>query len=670
MLKRLFARDRFVLSGLVITGLLMVAAGVVSGRSTFNYVLGLDARSAAQSWVREAESRARADAGTLQSDTEAAKDSAASFGDKLFAEIDRLFGANAESGAKNADDHISRVNGVAVFDRDQELLSVSGTAKRQLESLRTGPGFAKAFEAAVHSGRPQLLDAGVGPEKSAYDHLVLVPTTERGKVARVYVVEANQRSAEAVTRSALMAVSLTTGLLIVMGFVVPAAIASRRIRERWAAEDQMRFLALHDSLTGLPNRVQMKDRLDRAVARAKRHQRPMAVLCLDLDRFKTINDTLGHATGDGLLEEVSHRLLHTVRETDVVARLGGDEFAIIAEDLDSPDDATALARRLCEAIATPFDVNGHEFANSVSIGIALGPVEGAGGDTLLKNADLALYRAKHDGRNTFRFFEPEMDAALQERRRMENDLRLAIRNGDLEVRYQPQYELNSGRITGYEALLRWHHPTRGDVPPSVFLPIAEETGLIAPIGEWVLRTACAYAATWPEHIRLAVNLSPAQFRSQDVVTIVARILEETGLDPRRLELEITERLLLQNTEAVIATLKRLDALGVSIAMDDFGTGYSSLSYLTKFPVRKIKIDRSFIDRLGTTPETTAIVNSIVGLGQSLNVTITAEGVENAGQADMLRSWGCDQVQGFFYGQAEPAVTDDSQQAEEASRLAS
>ena len=273
----------------------------------------------------------------------------------------------------------------------------------------------------------------------------------------------------------------------------------------------------------------------------------------------------------------------------------------------------------------------------------------------MKNADLALYRAKQDGRNTFRFFEPAMDAALQHRQRLENDLRQALRKNELSIDCQPQFDLETGRLTGYEALVRWWHAQEGEIPPATFVPIAEETGLIATLGEWILRSACGYATTWPADTTLAVNLSPAQFKTQDVVALVSRILDETGLEPCRLELEITESILLQNTEVVLDALKRLDRLGVSIAMDDFGTGYSSLSYLTKFPVPKIKIDRSFIDTLGQSPQTRAIVSSIVGLGQSLHVTITAEGVETEDQAEILKQWGCDQVQGFFYGRPDAEV---------------
>jgi diguanylate cyclase (GGDEF)-like protein len=485
--------------------------------------------------------------------------------------------------------------------------------------------------------------------------VAFVPMSQDGKIERVYAFSVDQAAAANMTSTALTVVTLTTSLLIVMGFSVPALIASRRIRERWMAEDQIRFLAMHDSLTGLPNRVQLRQHLERASGRSRRHDQSLAVLCLDLDRFKDVNDTLGHATGDALLVEVSARLRENVREIDLVGRLGGDEFAIVAEDLDSPEAAMRVARRVCESLCQPYQVNGHEVTTSASIGIALGPVQGEAADVLMKNADLALYRAKQDGRNTFRFFEPAMDAALQKRRRLEHELRNALRKNQLYLDYQPQFDLESGRLMGYEALVRWWHPSEGEVPPATFLPIAEETGLIAPLGEWILRTACAYATTWPLDTTLAVNLSPAQFKTQDVVALVRKVLAETGLDPHRLELEITEGILLQNTDAVVETLTRLDELGVSIAMDDFGTGYASLNYLTRFPVSKIKIDRSFIDTLGVSPQTSAIVSSIVGLGQSLKVTITAEGVETEGQAAMLKKWGCDQVQGFYYGKPDAEV---------------
>jgi diguanylate cyclase (GGDEF)-like protein len=532
---------------------------------------------------------------------------------------------------------------------------MSGTVTQQrLQKVLAYAPISAAVSAAFKNGT-----ITVTPDVGG-SRLALVPMRAGNTVERVYLFDINQSAAALMTRVLLAAVALTTCILIIMGFTVPAAIAARRIRERLIAEDQIRYLALHDSLTGLPNRLQLRQHLDRAIARSRRHGQLMAVLCLDLDRFKDVNDTLGHPTGDALLEEVAARLRANVREIDLVGRLGGDEFAVVAEDLDAADGAVRLARRLCTALGELYQVNGHEVTTSTSIGIALGPVDGSSGETLMKEADLALYRAKQDGRNTYRFFEPAMDAALQKRRQLENDLRLALRKNELYLDYQPQFDLESGKLTGYEALVRWWHPTEGDIPPSTFIPIAEETGLIAPLGEWVLRNACSYATTWGDDLTLAVNLSPAQFKTQDIEELVRKVLTETGLEPHRLELEITEATLLKNTESVMETLNSLDRLGVSIAMDDFGTGYSSLSYLTRFPVKKIKIDRSFIETLGTSPQTSAIVASIVGLGQSLHVTITAEGVETEDQAEILKQWGCTQVQGYYYGKPEPEVPESTE----------
>ena len=649
MLGELGGRDRLVMGGLVVLGLLTVVAGVVSGRSTAEYVLGQDAPAAGSSWASSIDA-ALAEGGmprVFDHDLEVLD--AAKLGALFPAVMARPAAAPERRPGDAADKHVSKLDGVALLGADRTPLAVGGDmTPASVKQLLSRKDIAAALNAAIARDAIEVTSA-------AEDRpVVFVPVAQNGKVERVYALTMDQSAAASFTNVALTVVTVTTSLLIVMGFSVPAAIASRRIRERWLAEDQIRFLAMHDSLTGLPNRVQLRQHLDRAIARARRHNQLLAVMGLDLDRFKSINDTLGHATGDALLAEVAARLRENVRESDLVGRLGGDEFAIVAEDLETPDDAMRLARRICIALAEPYRVNGHEVTSSASVGIALGPGEGEA-DVLMKNADLALYRAKQDGRNTFRFFEPAMDAALQRRQRLEHDLRQALRKNQLYIDYQPQFDLESGKLTGYEALVRWWHPLEGEIPPTTFVPIAEETGLIAPLGEWILRTSCAYATTWPADTTLAVNLSPAQFKTQDVVALVSRVLAETGLEPHRLELEITEGILLQNTEVVLDALKRLDRLGVSIAMDDFGTGYSSLSYLTKFPVRKIKIDRSFIDTLGQSPQTSAIVSSIVGLGQSLHVTITAEGVETEDQAEILKQWGCDQVQGFFYGKPDAEV---------------
>ena len=664
-------RDRWVMAGLVVLGLFTLVAGVLSGRSATNYVLAKDAYDAATSWAGKIDTKLTESdaAATSALDRNVEVLDPSSFRDGqgteqvkppigqddglgLLGGLDQIIVSWATKRADPArDDYVSKLDGFAVVGLDRTPLATSGNmTQARLHDLLARKDIEAAFNAAVRQHT-----ATVSSHLGSANRVAFVPMLQDNKVQRVYAFDLNQSAASFMTKVLLTVVTLTTSLLIVMGFTVPAAIAARRIRERWLAEDQIRYLALHDSLTGLPNRLQLRQHLDRAIARSRRHNQLMAVLCLDLDRFKDVNDTLGHPTGDALLEEVAARLKGNVREIDLVGRLGGDEFAVVAEDLDAADGAVRLARRLCTALGELYQVNGHEVTTSASIGIALGPVDGTSGETLMKEADLALYRAKQDGRNTFRFFEPAMDAALQKRRQLENDLRRALRTNELYLDYQPQFDLESGKLSGYEALVRWWHPTEGDMPPSTFIPIAEETGLIAPLGEWILRTACTYAATWEDDLSLAVNLSPAQFKTQDIEALVKKVLAETGLEPHRLELEITEATLLQNTDAVMDTLTRLDQLGVSIAMDDFGTGYSSLSYLTRFPVKKIKIDRSFIETLGVSPQTSAIVSSIVGLGQSLHVTITAEGVETEDQAEMLKQWGCDQVQGDFYGRPEPEV---------------
>jgi len=670
------------MAGLVVLGLFTVVAGVLSGRSTINYVLGRDAREAALSWAQDIDNRLRqpgTPARVLNKDvhvlnapglrdlaegadgakiTLPAPPSFRADGFTLVDGLDRITrGWLLSNIDKTGGEFVSRLDGFAILTPKGTALAVGGKlSPESLDAALRQSDVKSAIARATSEDRVELADLADNGDVS----LAFVPVMEGDKLARVYAFTVDQSAAASLTNLALTVVTLTTSLLIVMGFSVPAAIASRRIRERWLAEDKIHFLAMHDALTGLPNRVQFNQYLEHAVARAKRHGNLMAVFCLDLDRFKDVNDTLGHATGDALLEEVSARLRENTRDVDLVGRLGGDEFAIVAEEIDTPEDAMRLARRICTALAAGYQVNGHEVTTSASVGIAMGPLEHEPNDVLLKNADLALYRAKEDGRNTFRFFEPAMDAALQKRRRLENDLRNALRKNQLYLDYQPQFGLENGKLTGYEALVRWWHPSEGEVPPTTFIPIAEETGLIIPLGEWILKTACSYATTWPLDTKLAVNLSPAQFKTQDVYALVRRVLAETGLEPNRLELEITEGIILQNTESVIETLTKLDQLGVSIAMDDFGTGYSSLSYLTRFPVKKIKIDRSFIDTLGSSPQTSAIVSSIVGLGQSLHVTITAEGVETEGQAAMLKKWGCDQVQGYYYGRPEAEVTEDEQ----------
>ncbi|MET7245972.1 EAL domain-containing protein [Methylobacterium sp. EM32] len=419
------------------------------------------------------------------------------------------------------------------------------------------------------------------------------------------------------------------------------------VTEQRRAEQRIAHMAHHDALTGLPNRVLFHQRLAEAAISGT------GLLMLDLDHFKLVNDTAGHPAGDALLREVAGRLRACLGPEGLVARLGGDEFAILKDA--GREALAALADRIIAALARPFTLEGQDVAIGVSIGIALAPEHGDDPDGLLRKADTALYAAKADGRRTQRLFEPAMDAALQGRRALERDLRAAIAAGALEVHYQPLVAAGSLAVTGCEALLRWHHPERGFVPPGAFIPVAEETGLIAPLGEWVLHQACREAAGWPEGVRVAVNLSPAQFRTPDLVGTVARALRESGLDPARLELEITEQVLLEETEANLAVLHRLRGLGLRIAIDDFGTGYASLSYLRAFPFDAIKIDRSFTAALGREAAAVAIVQAVIGLGASLGITTLAEGVETRGQLAALRRSGCGEMQGFLFSRPMPAA---------------
>ncbi len=424
------------------------------------------------------------------------------------------------------------------------------------------------------------------------------------------------------------------------------------IGEHRAAEAKIAYLARHDALTDLPNRLLFREMLAHALAFARRG-RMVALLCLDLDQFKSVNETLGHPVGDMLLQAVAQRLQSGLREIDIVARLGGDEFAIIQTAIESPLDTTGLASRLIEQIEAPFEVAGHTIIIGTSIGIAFAPQDGTDAIQLLKAADMALYRAKLDGRGVYRLFRADMDAAMQARRILELDLRLALAAGQLEVFYQPLVDVRARRVAGCEALLRWRHPVNGLVAPDRFIPLAEDTGMIVPIGEWVLRQACTAACGWPHAMKVAINLSAVQFKSRELVAAVVAALDASGLPPRRLELEITETVMLQDTDATLATLHELRNLGIQIAMDDFGTGYSSLSYLRRFPFDRIKIDQSFVREMATRADCIAIVRAVTTLGRDLGMGTTAEGVETCEQLDVLTQAGCTEAQGYLFGPAVP-----------------
>jgi diguanylate cyclase (GGDEF)-like protein/PAS domain S-box-containing protein len=428
-------------------------------------------------------------------------------------------------------------------------------------------------------------------------------------------------------------------------------VMTEDVTEKLKAEAQIKHLAHHDPLTNLPNRASFNAHFAEAIDRADATGGSFAALCIDLDRFKEVNDVFGHSIGDGLLCQISARMREVAGKA-FVARLGGDEFTIILQGSDQPEAAAIFADRLLEGMSYDFEVEGHRLRAGLSIGIAIYPSDGPDAATLLSNADAALYRAKEDGRGTVRFFEVEMDRRLRERHAIQQDLQSAVAQGELELHYQPQATIG-GEIIGFEALLRWHHPSRGLIPPKTFIPIAEETGLIVEIGEWVLRESCREAATWPIPLQVAVNLSPVQFRHGDLQTLVHTVLLETGLAADRLELEITEGVLIADFTRTVSVLRRLKALGVRIAMDDFGTGYSSLSYLQSFPFDKIKIDQSFISNLENNRQSAAIVRAVVSLAHGLGLPVIAEGVESSAQLEFLTRETVDEVQGYLLGRPHP-----------------
>jgi diguanylate cyclase (GGDEF)-like protein len=453
--------------------------------------------------------------------------------------------------------------------------------------------------------------------------------------------------------SLISALSLCAGAALSFG--LPALAWYRRTKEKQQADRRIRFLAHHDALTGLANRAQLIESLKAALAILPLRHNGIAVHFLDLDRFKQVNDSLGHDGGDSLLKTVAERLRAVVRIEDVVARLGGDEFVVVQTGIPGKAQAEDFARRIISAVTAPMKLKDRPFSATVSVGVALAPADGTEPERLLKSADLALYKAKADGRNCFRFFLAEMDAELQARLKLETIIREAVLHDRFELHYQPLFEMSERRLIGFEALIRLPAEDGTLIPPLVFIPVAEDLQLIDKIGAWVLREACRTAATWPEHLTVAVNLSPAQFLAGSISDIAAAALKDAGLAAHRLELEITETLLLGNSEAIMAELRTLKAMGVAIVMDDFGTGYSSLSYLWRFPFDKIKIDRSFMQGFdGSGRDVKTVVKTIIALGRELNMRVTVEGVETATQAAFLDKADGDQAQGFFFGRPVPA----------------
>lgn len=419
------------------------------------------------------------------------------------------------------------------------------------------------------------------------------------------------------------------------------------VTEEVEARRRIEFLSQHDALTGLPNRTRLQEFLDGKLKASPTAEQPLVMLSLDLDRFKPVNDLLGHAAGDQVLNEVSSRLADCVRHGDLVARIGGDEFVLILTDVSSQEEVETLCRRLIESVERPVTIDEQEVFVSASIGIAMAPNDASEAAELLRYADIALYEAKAGGRNTWRFYAGDMNAKIIERRRLESDLRYAIKHGELRLHYQPRYRIADGQMVGAEALVRWQHPERGLIPPDTFIPIAEETGLILSLSNWVIETACRAAAQWPEHLFVSVNLSPTEFKRGHLVERLQGILFESGIDPARVELEITESVMLEDAEGALEIMRTLKRLGVRISMDDFGTGYPSLSYLRTFPFDGLKIDRCFLSRLVESDDDKSIIQAIVGLGRALSLTVTAEGIETAEHLQLLKAVACDEGQGYF-----------------------
>ena len=426
------------------------------------------------------------------------------------------------------------------------------------------------------------------------------------------------------------------------------------ITEQRQAEIKIEHMAHHDALTDLANRVLLNERLEQALTHFQNGQM-VAVHHLDLDQFKAVNDTFGHLAGDKLLSIVADRLRGLVRETDTIARMGGDEFVIVQAPIADPAEATTLAQQIIAWISEPYDIEDQKATVGTSIGIAVSPGDGDTPDKMLRHADLALYRAKSEGRSTFRFFEPAMNEQMQARRIMEQDLRKALLAGEFELYYQPVVNLESNEISGFEALIRWNHPDRGQVPPATFIPLAEEIGFIIPLGEWVIREACLAASRWPEHLNVAVNISAVQFRGSSLMTVIVNALAASGLHPTRLEIEITESVLLRDREATLSMLHQLRSLGIRIAMDDFGTGYSSLTYLQSFPFDKIKIDRSFVKDITDNAGSLYIVRAVAALANGMGMAATAEGVETAEQLDKIAAVGCTEMQGYLFSKPLPVA---------------
>jgi diguanylate cyclase (GGDEF)-like protein len=521
------------------------------------------------------------------------------------------------------------------------------------EDLAThNPGAARSIAA----GEPLInVEEGKPPTRPPFFAEAYVPVVVKGKTIAIVEVYVDQTEKRNDYRNTFLVSTLALGFLMALAFGIPALAWRRRTNEKRIADDRIRFLALHDPLTGLPNRTNLTEKIGRALTRRPERAGTLAMHCIGLDRFKDVNDTMGHETGDALIRAVAERLCALAAPDDVVARLGGDEFVVLQTSLPAEDSALRFGRAIVEDLARPYAIHEHEVGVTASVGVATAPQNGEDAARLMKSADMALFRSKADGGNAATAFSSEMEADLNERLRLERAIREAVAGDRFELHFQPAVQMPERRLVGFEALLRMRDERGVPVPPTIFIPIAEQMGLIGAIGAWVLREACKTAMTWPSPLKVAVNLSPAQFSDDDLYQTVVDALADSGLEPSRLELEITEGLLLKDSEAVLTILRKLKDFNVGIVMDDFGTGYSSLSYLWKFPFDKLKIDRAFMLALEADDHENAetIVKTIIDLGQSLDVTVTVEGVENDRQINFVEAAGCDEIQGYYFARPLP-----------------
>jgi diguanylate cyclase (GGDEF)-like protein len=574
-------------------------------------------------------------------------------------DIEKIAAGGAPSPASAAFIERARIVGQVfrfkLFDPDGRLALVSDELGKKWDNEPSLAVHNPPAAAVALTGRPHTeVKVGTPPKRPPLYAETYIPVTVDGRVVGIAEVYLDQTAKEALFHGHFALATVALVLLTAVSFGLPAAAFYLRSRQKKRADERILYLAHHDALTGLLNRTSFVDRLDRLVAATIPAGECVAIYYLDLDRFKEVNDTLGHDIGDALIRTVGDRLREAIGPEDVLARLGGDEFVIAQHSADVRAGAEAFAKRLLRIVAAPYTIGGHDIADTASIGIAFAPADGTDSVSLLKCADLALYSAKAAGRNGYRIFDLGMDEQLKIRRSIESAIREAAANDGFDLHFQPLVSASDGRLTGFEALLRLTDREGARLPPDVFVPLAEEMGLISMIGSWVIHRACATAMTWPGELSVSVNLSPAQFANAEIIDVVRSALQRSGLAPERLELEITEGLLLQDTDAVLDQLRCLKTLGVRIAMDDFGTGYSSLSYLWRFPFDKIKVDRSFMQAsTGEDAGMPNILRTIIALGHSLNMKVTAEGVETRRQAELLRSLACDYIQGYHFGRPMP-----------------